>query len=58
MRRPTRRTQPLRKGIAQRTQALTAAQRGRTAAGFNPQDAVRQSQKRARRRRRLSDRIR
>lgn len=47
MRAPTRRTQPLRKGIALRTQALTAAQRGRTGAGFNPQDAKRLAERMA-----------
>lgn len=39
---PTRRTQPLRKGIAQRTAAYAAAQRGTTANGTNPMDQQRQ----------------
>lgn len=38
---PTRRTQPLRKGLRQRSQALTNAQAGRTAGGYNPKDAER-----------------
>lgn len=38
---PTRRTQPLRKGLRARSQALTASQAGRTAAGYNPKDTER-----------------
>lgn len=44
---PTRRTQPLRKGLErQRTLALQNAQRGKTLAGRNPMDTKRAVQKR------------
>lgn len=54
--RPTRRAQPLRKtGSRPPSQALSAAKKGRTAGGYNPQDMHRLATKKAnqRRRRRL-----
>lgn len=55
--RPTRRTQPYRKGPGQpRTAAAANMKRGRTAFGFNPQDAHRLMLKLASRRRRRGSR--